>query len=176
MCHVSSGKYGYKIYHSGCSHTPKFTREAVVKMLTYEQELRRSDHYQQLYTQADCDTDQLSKINLDIQSQVLSSILQVPSTHEDFNTLMKGYHGLRALYDKDPEISQLTDYFKYDMSRECTVTSGQFVDLEKVHIVDMSGMTNSSELTQPTELTLSQFLQTHNVNNLPVAIIGGSYS
>ncbi|KAG2379116.1 hypothetical protein C9374_007754 [Naegleria lovaniensis] len=194
MFHSTSGKSGYNLY---LRPTPVvIEKETAILLLKEEQRLRRDPRTQQAYTEADDDLFQIERITMDLQEQVVANVLGLKRNQglmydEAFNNFMVAYRNLRCRFRNDPDINTLTDYFKYDMSRACSLELNTCLDLSSIKVVDLmnfyeeSNRRNnhqalleipSSELALNYKVTLSELLQQRNPNNLPVVLIGASYS
>lgn len=184
MFHSTSGKWGYNLHQKKTSY--ELSKEVAIQLLKEEQRLRRLSSTQQSYTEADTNFRMLENITYDLQEKALQNVLGIDHSDPMWHEALIAFRNLRAIYQNDPDVNQLTDYFKYDMSRDFFV---QKVNLETIKIVDLLGyydfekeinnfdqMPSSEELVANNTKTLAQFLTERNTNNLPVAIIGSSYS
>lgn len=167
-----------------------------ILLLKEEQRLRRDPQTQQAYSKADDDLPRIEKITMDLQEQVVANVLGMKRNtslvvDEKFNQFMIAYRNLRCRFKDDPEVNTLTDYFKYDMSRACTLEWNTTLDLSAISVVDLMdfydhqshennhqalGTISSHELALQHTLSLNELLKKRNPNNLPVALIGASYS
>jgi len=127
MYHPTSGKLG--LYYFREANTPiTIPKHILIQMLKYEQELRSSDHVQKQYTQADGAPYELERITVELQRKVVEKFMnQIPTNttvehikHEDRHKkdhVLLAMRNARALYKDDPEVNQLTYYFKYDRTK-----------------------------------------------------------
>ena len=179
MFHSTSGKWGYNLYQ--VETTYKIDRNLAIQLLTEEQRLRRDEKTQNMYTNADDELIQLERITMNLQDQVLETVAGIKKTDVMYEQAIRAYRNLRLVWKNDPAVNQLTDYFMYDMSRQGHLNTGDLVNLETVNIIDTYDFdfkldnSNADFLSTHTK-SLASFLRERNTQDLPIAIIGGSYS
>ncbi|KAG2374440.1 hypothetical protein C9374_010724 [Naegleria lovaniensis] len=194
MFHYTSGKRGNTLLQSTTSQT--IEKETAILLLKEEQRLRREPRIQKAFTEADDDLDQLEQITVQLQEEAVANVLgrrrnSNLAVDSYFNDFMNAYRNLRGRFKDDPEVNTLTYYFKYDISRACSLELNTHLDLSGIKVVDLMDFysnrdgandhltlekTRSQELSLTYTTTLSELLNKRNPNNLPVALIGASYS
>ncbi|KAL9649086.1 hypothetical protein ABK040_008463 [Willaertia magna] len=170
MFHSTSGKHGYNLYQVPTDF--KITKEEMILLLTIEQSLRRSEEIQQEYTEADYDELKLEKITEKLQNEAIKRVFNLTQKDgELFDKCLIALRNARVIYKDDKDINQLTDYFKYDISRQGNLNIGDKINLNDIRLFEMKSDSSISN-----EKTLTEICKEYNTNNLPIALIGGSYS
>ncbi|KAL9657446.1 hypothetical protein ABK040_016715 [Willaertia magna] len=174
MFHITSGKKGYN-FHKYKDRPLLFTMsiQEMKELLTTEQKLRRSDKIQEEYTIADSDSSQIQKITERVQQEAIEIVFGVKPNNEFYDKYLNALRNARVNYKDVEEVNQITDYFKYDISREGNLKKQDQVNLNHLKLVEMvnGGMTTSLQ-----EKSFTQIMTERNKDNLPIVIIGGSYS
>lgn len=122
-----SGKTGF-YYFKGDATPVGIPKPLLIKMLQYEQAMRSSQEYQDKFTKAGTDCVKLESVVVELQertiahfhSQIDFSKLKSQKHHADAYALVE-FRSSRVKYKDDPDVNTLTDYFKYDKSREGTL-------------------------------------------------------
>lgn len=135
-------------------------------MLKYEQQLRSSDSIQSEYSKADGDPYQLESITENLQREVVNKFMD-QMIHESNGHLKEDYallafRNCRQIYKDDPEVNQLTYYFKYDRTKFGLVQLNQKAPVTGFSLFDLN----------KNSFSLSDYLAQHET----VVIFSGSYT
>ena len=156
MLHRSSGKYGFRLFRE--RSVIEIDQETLKKILVYEDELRFSEKYQDLYTQDDA-LEYHQRITTELQVEALAKF---GYSREALSTLQ----GARDRYKYDSEMNTLTCYMRTDHCTRGHMFAG--MPLPDVHLETING----------DGITLHRYMQQSGcgVNDRPLVLMGGSLS
>jgi len=114
MHHSSSGKSGHDLLKEGTDLT--IDEDVMYKILTKENELRLSKEIQDLYSESDSN-ENFKKITDNLQIEALKEF----GFDEKYLVVLRN---ARYDYKRNPKFTDITVYFKYDISKRGNMTVG----------------------------------------------------